>query len=108
MACPLLAKAYAISLVIQSVFRAMALKFELTPEAYVCLLGKVSKQSSAYVSLMKATPGHRAFAGAESSYYLIQCEERDAELFLTIGKYHCADTAPSIEEAIKTSHPMRR
>jgi hypothetical protein len=82
----------------------MRVKFELSPEAYVCMLGKLSKFSSAFASLRNARSNVRSHAGMMPlASYIVESNEEDADLFLTLAKAHCPEAGPAIEEAIKDS-----
>jgi hypothetical protein len=81
----------------------MAVGFKLSHEAYMCVLGKVSRFSSAYDSILRAVFHSQSVGGVEMMYYEVTCSESDADLLLSIAKAHCPDATTAIEEAIGRS-----
>jgi hypothetical protein len=79
-------------------------KFGLTPPHYVCFLGKARPGSPALAILKNAKPD---VLPDGSLYYLVECEELQAEAFLQMAKDHCPEAARVIEEALRLSQPRR-
>jgi hypothetical protein len=83
---------------------ALMVKFGLTPPHYVCFLGKVLPGSPALIILKNANPD---VLPDGSLYYIVECDDLQAEAFLQMAKDHCRDAVPVIHEAIRRSHPTR-
>jgi hypothetical protein len=76
-------------------------RFGLIPAHYVCFLGKVLSGSPALTILKNANPD---VLPDGSLYYIVECEELQAEIFLQMAKDHCPDAVSVIEEALRRSH----
>jgi hypothetical protein len=83
--------------------RDMAVKFELTPKAYSCILGKRSIFSSAYACFIRAESRNQTIEGIEVLHFEVTCGKPEVIRLLSIAKEHCPDAAPAIEESISRS-----